>query len=161
MNPIGLKKTIRSLPALLLLCLLTPAAVAGTIFKCTVDGQVKYQDTPCAAGAKVIERPSGDASSTPVKRLALPDLLSEKNAAEKRYRELEEGYRKDVEQTNRQRIDNNTDPGFYYRESARLEAQWVESIQIARRRRDELVAELSLRCPRGAYGEGSNIACHK
>ncbi|RZT10678.1 protein of unknown function [Duganella sp. CF402] len=34
--------------------ILIVAALAGAVYKCTVDGKVTYSDSPCAAGASVV-----------------------------------------------------------------------------------------------------------
>ncbi len=43
------------------------AALAGAVYKCTVDGKITYSDAPCAAGASVVlETPAAPAADPAV-----------------------------------------------------------------------------------------------
>lgn len=39
--------------AVIAACTLAPAALAQTVYKCTVDGKITYGDQPCASGTSV------------------------------------------------------------------------------------------------------------
>ena len=149
---------------------------AGELYKCTLNGQVKYQDKPCEKGAKTTVLDSGDTKTTPDTNAdaasgALPDpAASRSGSVEGLYAELQlaQKQRDDMQQSYQQALGRTTplfasaeDLQRAQAEQARLKTEWEPKLKRASERVDEAAARLNARCPTGVRFDKGRYSCNK
>lgn len=147
---------------LLSLLVSVSAANAGEIYKCTINGQVKYQDSPCEAKAKSssIAIRGSNASGKPASQLSLAEIYTEMRDVDKLRKEIEGDYNADLRRATG-RYSGADDREAMRAERERLEAEWRPKLQAVQQRSDELAAELRTRCPKGANLSPGRYRCGK
>lgn len=146
---------------LLLSCLVvTPGAMAGELYKCTLNGQTKYQDKPCEKGAKSSTRAVPGMGSRDPSQFTMDDLYLEMEAARKARNELEEGYRQAIARAANE-LGESADPEKSNALREKLRSTWLPRIQAAAEREEVLAEELRRRCPNGVSDSGGRFVCEK
>jgi len=72
------------------------AALAGAVYKCTVDGRVTYSDMPCAAGASAVLEAPAAPSPDPAAGATLRSQQKQADMLEKARRKREEREERDA-----------------------------------------------------------------
>lgn len=166
----------RKLLILLPLFAFAHGADAGELYKCTLNGQVKYQDKPCEKGAKTTVMESGDTKAAPdtnadAASSAPPDPATSRNGSvEGMYAELQvaQKQRDDMEQSYQQALARTTplfaspeDLQQAEAEKTRLKTEWEPKLRRASERVDEAAARLNARCPTGVHFDKGRYSCNK
>jgi hypothetical protein len=133
-----------------------PPALAGDVYKCTVNGATVYQGMPCANGRKIEVRTSAPPppvakvvfSDADPAKLSLAELQDEIRLVTGLQRGLVSQREVDVKATNT-RLGAAASDLAREREDARIRASWDPQLAEAGQRLARLMAELRKRCPGG------------
>ncbi|MFT3808203.1 DUF4124 domain-containing protein [Arenimonas sp.] len=166
----------RLLPRLLLsFLLIAPGASAGELYKCSINGQTKYQDKPCEKGAKTTVIDTEAAQAAPGTAEITPARASQPPAGgsgsvEGLYMELQSAQKqRDDVQLSYQQAMNRATPLFATNEDqqqaelerARLKTEWEPKIAQASERVDAASDRLNARCPTGVRFDKGRYSCNK
>lgn len=135
-------------------------AAAGELYKCSINGQTKYQDTPCEAKAKSTTRSVAGMGSTSAASLSMADLYLEMQSAQKRRGDLEQGYGEALGRA-AQDLGSAPDPKEAAAKQEKVRAEWLPKLERAAEREDELAQEIRARCPKGANPSSGRYVCVK
>ncbi|NVM79701.1 hypothetical protein FHW83_005542 [Duganella sp. SG902] len=128
------------------------AALAGAVYKCTVDGKITYSDTPCAAGTGVVLESPAAPAADPAAGAALRRQQKQADTLQKARLKREEQDDRDAARdakaaaTQRKKCDQ-----------LRLKKRWADedarratgqATEAARLRAQRAGEAMSLECPR-------------
>jgi len=132
--------------------ILIVAALAGAVYKCTVDGKISYSDAPCAAGASVVLEAPAAPAADPAAGAALRHQQKQADALQKSRLKREEREERDAARAakdaavQRKKCDQ-----------LRLKKRWADedarratgsATEAARLRAHRAGEAMSLECPR-------------